>query len=187
VVSDIKYSEKKGEADRLGRSVRDTSLLSIKRNIRVCSPAKLGSRSAQIGWRCSGSATHSKQPSCCSEASKRDMCRLYGTPWLRMCGLLVLGIAGAPTEENMTMCRYQVSSDIQAHQLRVKNSSIQTVPGGKVILTKNCIFRGVLFRKISEIELFHCTVPKLLIRKRYYVLLLLPIFIVQVTKLVQFT
>jgi hypothetical protein len=35
--------------------------------------------------------------------------------------------------------------------------------------------------------IFHCTVPKLLIRKRYYVLFLMPIFIVQVTKLVQFT
>jgi hypothetical protein len=32
-----------------------------------------------------------------------------------------------------------------------------------------------------------CTVPKLLIRKRYYVLFLIPVFIVQVTKLVQFT
>jgi hypothetical protein len=51
-----------------------------------------------------------------------------------------------------------------------------------VILSKN----NVLFRKVSEVELFHCTVPKLLIRKRYYVLFLLPVFIVQVTKLVQF-
>jgi hypothetical protein len=40
---------------------------------------------------------------------------------------------------------------------------------------------------VSAIELFHCTVPKLLIRKRYYVLFLIPAFIVQVTKLVQFT
>jgi hypothetical protein len=40
---------------------------------------------------------------------------------------------------------------------------------------------------VSEIELFHCTVPKLLIRKRYYVLLLISVFIVQVTKMVQFT
>jgi hypothetical protein len=45
----------------------------------------------------------------------------------------------------------------------------------------------VLFRTVSEIELFHYTVPKLLIRKRYYVLFLIPVFIVQVTKLVQFT
>jgi hypothetical protein len=35
--------------------------------------------------------------------------------------------------------------------------------------------------------LMHCTVPKLLIRKRYYLLFLIPVFIVQVTKLVQFT
>jgi hypothetical protein len=34
---------------------------------------------------------------------------------------------------------------------------------------------------------FRCTVPKLLIRKRYYVLFLIPVFIVQVTKLVQFS
>jgi hypothetical protein len=40
---------------------------------------------------------------------------------------------------------------------------------------------------VSEIELFHCTVPKLLIGKIYYVLFLIPVFIVQVTKLVQFT
>jgi hypothetical protein len=45
----------------------------------------------------------------------------------------------------------------------------------------------VLFRSVSKIELFHCTVPKLLIRKRYYLLFLIPVFIVQVTKLVQFT
>jgi hypothetical protein len=46
---------------------------------------------------------------------------------------------------------------------------------------------SVLFRTVSEIQLFHCTVPKLLIRKRYYVLFLISVFIVQVTKLVQFT
>jgi hypothetical protein len=40
---------------------------------------------------------------------------------------------------------------------------------------------------VSEMELFHCTVPELLIRKRYYVLFLIPVFIAQVTKLVQFT
>jgi hypothetical protein len=45
----------------------------------------------------------------------------------------------------------------------------------------------VLFRTVSEIELFHCTVPNLLIRKRYYVLFLILVFIVHVTKLVQFT
>jgi hypothetical protein len=35
-------------------------------------------------------------------------------------------------------------------------------------------------------QLFHCTDPKLLIRKIYYVLFLIPVFIVQVTKLVCF-
>jgi hypothetical protein len=43
-----------------------------------------------------------------------------------------------------------------------------------------------LFRTVSEIEIFHCTVPKLFI-KRYYVLFLIPVFIVQVIKLVQFS
>jgi hypothetical protein len=52
---------------------------------------------------------------------------------------------------------------------------------------KKCICTCVLFRTASMIELFHCTVSKLLIRKRYYVLLLIPVFIVQLTKLVQFT
>jgi hypothetical protein len=55
-----------------------------------------------------------------------------------------------------------------------------------VILRKICVCARVLFRTFSEIELFHCTVPKLLI-KRYYVLFLIPVFIVQMTKLVQFT
>jgi hypothetical protein len=45
----------------------------------------------------------------------------------------------------------------------------------------------VLFRTVSEVELFHCTVKKLLRRKIYYALFLMPVFIVQVTKLVQFT
>jgi hypothetical protein len=71
---------------------------------------------------------------------------------------------------------------------------IQNVPGGKVNIQgghsighskQNSVC--VLFRTVSEIEIFHCTVPKLLIRKRYYVLFLRPVFIFQVTKLVQFT
>jgi hypothetical protein len=56
-----------------------------------------------------------------------------------------------------------------------------------VILRKKCVCTCVLFRTVSEIELFHCTVPKLLIRKIYYVLLIIPVFIVQVILLVQFT
>jgi hypothetical protein len=49
-----------------------------------------------------------------------------------------------------------------------------------VILSK-IIYIYVLFRTVSEIETFHCTVPKMLIRKRYYVLFLIPVFIAQVT------
>jgi hypothetical protein len=74
---------------------------------------------------------------------------------------------------------------------------IQSVPGGKVNILgghsiglskqEEFICTYVLFRRVSEIELFRCTVRKLLIRKRYYVLFLIPVFIVQVTKLVQFT
>ena len=71
------------------------------------------------------------------------------------------------------------------------------VPGGKVyILGGQCIGHSkqktvwtcVLFRTLSEIEAFECTTAKLLIRKRYYeyVLFLIPVFIVQVTELVQF-
>jgi hypothetical protein len=64
------------------------------------------------------------------------------------------------------------------------------VPGGKVnILVDHSIghskekslYERVLFRTVSEIGLFECTVAKLLIRKRHCVLFL--IFIVQVTNL----
>jgi hypothetical protein len=71
------------------------------------------------------------------------------------------------------------------------------VPGGKANILgshnighskqKKCICTCFLFRTVSEIELFHRTVPKLFIRKRYYVLFLIPVFIAHVTKLVQFT
>jgi len=56
-----------------------------------------------------------------------------------------------------------------------------------VILSKKCIRTCALFRTVSETELFHCTVAKLLIRKRYYMLFLIAVFIVQVTKLVHLT
>jgi hypothetical protein len=74
------------------------------------------------------------------------------------------------------------------------HSYIQDVTGGKVsILGVHNIGHSkqksiyvctcVPFRTVSEMELFHCTVPKLLIRKRYCLLFLIPVFIVQVTKL----
>jgi len=46
----------------------------------------------------------------------------------------------------------------------------------------------VLFQTVSKIELFECTTTKLLIRKRYYmyIMFLIPVFIFQVTELVQF-
>jgi hypothetical protein len=53
--------------------------------------------------------------------------------------------------------------------------------------TKNCVYTCVVFRTVSEIEVFHYTVPKLMIRKRYDELFLIPVFIVQVTQLVPFT
>jgi hypothetical protein len=58
---------------------------------------------------------------------------------------------------------------------------IQSVPEGKVNILgghsichskQKCTCTYVLFRTVSEIEIFHCTVPKLLIRKRIYVLFL---------------
>jgi hypothetical protein len=71
----------------------------------------------------------------------------------------------------------------------VGTTSIHVIPGAKVnILGGHSIghskqetvyVRYVLFRTVSEIELFHCTVPKLLF--------LISVFIFQVTKLVQFT
>jgi hypothetical protein len=75
---------------------------------------------------------------------------------------------------------------------------MHSVPGGKVdILGGHSIGRSkqkkkyictcVIFRTVSERDLFHCIDAKLLIRRRHYVLFLLPVFIVQVTKLVQFT
>jgi hypothetical protein len=75
--------------------------------------------------------------------------------------------------------------------------TIQRVLGGKVNIVgghaigyskqKKCICTCVLFRTVSEIELFHCTVSKLVMRKRYYVLFVILVFIVQVTDFVQFT
>jgi hypothetical protein len=66
-------------------------------------------------------------------------------------------------------------------QYSVTKHNIQNVPQGKVIGSvilskKKCICTCVLFRTVSEIELFHCTVPKLLIRNRYHVLFLLQVF-----------
>jgi hypothetical protein len=55
-----------------------------------------------------------------------------------------------------------------------------------VILSKNCICTCVLFRTVSEIVIsLHSS--KIVDKKRYHVLFLIPVFIVQVTKLVQFT
>jgi hypothetical protein len=63
---------------------------------------------------------------------------------------------------------------------------IQGVPGGNVNILggqginhskQKSIYTYVLFWTVSEIELFHCTVARLLI-KRYYVLYLIPVFIV---------
>jgi hypothetical protein len=74
--------------------------------------------------------------------------------------------------------------------------SIQGVQGGKVNILgghsighskQKSVYVHVLFQTVSEVELFHCTIPKLLIRKRYFILFLILVFIVQMTKLVQFT
>jgi hypothetical protein len=55
-----------------------------------------------------------------------------------------------------------------------------------VILRKK-MYMYMCLIPVSDIVLFHCTVPKLLMRKRFYVLFLVTVFVVQVTKLVQFT
>jgi hypothetical protein len=72
-----------------------------------------------------------------------------------------------------------------------------TVPGGKVNILgghnighskeKIYVYTCVVLRTFSETELFHCTVPKLLIRNKYLRNVYNIVFIVQVTKLVQFT
>ena len=58
----------------------------------------------------------------------------------------------------------------------------------RYFLSKIFIWTCVLFRTVSEVELFECSTAKLLIRMIYYVyvLFLIPVFIVQVTQLVQF-
>ena len=73
------------------------------------------------------------------------------------------------------------------------NAHIQGVPGGKVnILGGHSIGHSklkCLYEHVSYSERFpRCTTAKLLKRKRYYVyvLFLIPVFIVQVTELVQF-
>jgi hypothetical protein len=50
-------------------------------------------------------------------------------------------------------------------------------PGGKVNFLGGHN-NGHSKQKVSEIELFLCTVPNLLLRKRYYVLFLMSVFIV---------
>jgi hypothetical protein len=76
---------------------------------------------------------------------------------------------------------------------------IQSVPGDKVnilgshnighSMQKKNVYIYAYMRPIptvSELESFHCIFPTLLMIKRYYVLFIMPLFIVQVTKLVQF-
>jgi hypothetical protein len=77
-----------------------------------------------------------------------------------------------------------LSCGVQTNSMSQEERSIfwdVTVPA---ILSKKYICTCILYRTVSEIQLFHCTVPKLLKRKTYYALFLIPIFIVQVTKLV---
>jgi hypothetical protein len=64
---------------------------------------------------------------------------------------------------------------------------MEDVPGGKVNIlgvTESVIPSKIVHVHVSysEMELFHCTIPKLLIRNRYYVPFPIPVFIVQVTK-----
>jgi hypothetical protein len=64
---------------------------------------------------------------------------------------------------------------------------VQAIPGGKVSIL-GCHVIGHSKQKrlcMSFSELMYCTVPKL-ISKRYNAMLLILVFIVQVTKLVQF-
>jgi hypothetical protein len=67
--------------------------------------------------------------------------------------------------------------------------AIQDVPRGKINILGG---HSIGHSKQKRVYMYVCpipngTVPKLLIRKRYYVLFPIPVYIVQVTKLIQFT
>jgi hypothetical protein len=73
------------------------------------------------------------------------------------------------------------------HRVSQEERSIFWEVTVSVIQAKKHICACALFQTVSEIELFDCRVPKLLIRKRYYVQFLITVLTVQVKKLVQFT
>jgi hypothetical protein len=77
--------------------------------------------------------------------------------------------------------RIQIHIGMSVHRVSQEERSVFWEVIVSVILSKKCTCTCVLFRTVSEIELFHCRVPKLFIRKIFIV------FIIQVTKLVQFT
>jgi hypothetical protein len=64
------------------------------------------------------------------------------------------------------------------HRMSQEERSIFWEVIASVILSKEMYVQIILFRTVSEVEIFHCTFPKLLIRKRYYILFLIPVFIV---------
>jgi hypothetical protein len=130
--------------------------------------------------------------------------RVRGTLWIRR---WVNPRAGLDTKEKRKSCLCRDSSSGRParspslYRLSYPKSFLNVETGGvyrvsqeekslfwevmvSVILSKKCICTCVIFGTVFVIELFHCTVPKLLIRKKYYVLFLMPAFIVHVTKLV---
>jgi hypothetical protein len=67
------------------------------------------------------------------------------------------------------VARWTVFTELLPGSTLIKSVTIFWEVTVSAILSKKCICTCALFRTVSDIELFHCTAPKLLIRKRYYV------------------
>jgi hypothetical protein len=107
----------------------------------------------------------------CPLSFYRPQSTAWGAGWRKICG-----------EENFSFLflRQHVLSILL--KVSQKERSIFREVTVSVILSKEVYMYTCIFRTVSEIELYHCTVPKLFIGKGYYVLFLISVFIVQATK-----
>jgi hypothetical protein len=92
--------------------------------------------------------------------------------------VLILALGMRPRElARRLFCSSCCHRSCPANSNWYRRLDAQNVPGGKVNILeghnighskqKKYICTCVLFRTVSEISLFHCTVPKLLVTKRY--------------------